>query len=289
MTVIVIGAGASGMVAALTAAEKPGNKVILLERQARVGRKLMATGNGRCNLTNLNAAPERYHGADVGFMSDAMAAFSPADTVSFFKSLGLLTVSEEGGRIYPLSNSANSVADVLRYALEQAGVEIISGQPARAIRRVGGGFAVVTDLDEIAADAVIVAAGSAAGEKLGGVGDGYELLKSLGHSRTALHPSLVQITTENAYPRALKGIKADVQLDLAAVFFPQGAKARYVIGQLGNSHADAGYVIAFIGPGSVICKPQGGEPRLYGGLDIRFIRSFGMLAAGRMGMIIGLL
>lgn len=214
MTVIVIGGGASGMVAALTAAEKNRNSVVLLERQARTGRKLMATGNGRCNLTNMDAAPGNYHGADVAFMAPAMAAFTPADTLAFFRGLGLLTVTEAGGRVYPLSNSANSVADVLRYALEQAGVSVLAGRSARAVRRAGGGFSVVTDEGELAADAVIVAAGGAAGEKLGGVKDGYELLKSLGHARTALFPSLVQITTESAYPRALKGIKADARLTL---------------------------------------------------------------------------
>lgn len=214
MTVIVIGGGASGMVAALTAAEKNRNSVVLLERQARTGRKLMATGNGRCNLTNMDAAPGNYHGADVAFMAPAMAAFTPADTLAFFRGLGLLTVTEAGGRVYPLSNSANSVADVLRYALERAGVSVLAGRSARAVRRAGGGFSVVTDEGELAADAVIVAAGGAAGEKLGGVKDGYELLKSLGHARTALFPSLVQITTESAYPRALKGIKADARLTL---------------------------------------------------------------------------
>lgn len=214
MTVIVIGGGASGMVAALTAAESRANRVILLERQARTGRKLMATGNGRCNLTNLNAGPERYHGAETAFPVRALTAFTPADTLAFFKGLGLLTVEEEGGRVYPLSNSANSVADVLRYALEQAGVALRTGESVRAVARGDGGFAVVTDNGALSADAVIVAAGGAAGEKLGGGKDGYALLKALGHSRTALYPALVQITTENTYPRALKGIKADAGLTL---------------------------------------------------------------------------
>ena len=214
MTVIVIGGGASGMVAAITAGERRENSVILLERQARLGRKLMATGNGRCNLTNTDCSLQHYHGTDVGFMAHTIEAFPPADVLEFFKDLGLLTVTEPGGRVYPLSNSANSVADVLRYGLEQSGVRLLSGQPAREIKRAGGGFSVITDTESLEADAVIVAAGGAAGEKLGGGKDGYALLQSLGHSRTALRPALVQITTENAYPRALKGIKADAGLTL---------------------------------------------------------------------------
>ncbi|MEG1633296.1 MAG: NAD(P)/FAD-dependent oxidoreductase [Oscillospiraceae bacterium] len=212
-TVAVIGAGASGMTAALTAA-RAGCRVILFERQARVGRKLMATGNGRCNLTNLGAAPKNYHGGRQDFAAPALAAFPPSATLQFFRELGLLTVTEEGGRVYPLSNSANSVADVLRYALDAAGVELMAPAPARGIRRSGKGFVITTDEKELPADAVIIACGGMAGEKLGGVKDGYDLLMSLGHSRTALRPALVQITTDNTYPRALKGIKADTRLTL---------------------------------------------------------------------------
>ena len=118
-TVIVIGGGASGMIAALTAAENPENRVLLLERQQRVGRKLLATGNGRCNLSNTGAAPDHYHGERADFAASALAKFSPRDTLDYFGKLGLLTVEEYGGRVYPLSNSANSVLDVLRFALER--------------------------------------------------------------------------------------------------------------------------------------------------------------------------
>ncbi len=216
MRAIVIGAGASGMMAALTAAGR-GHSVTLIERQSRAGRKLMATGNGRCNLTNINASPEHYHGADVGFMRTATEKLPPAAALELFASIGLLTVTESGGRVYPLSNSANSVVDVLRYALEAAGVGLISGDRAVEIRGSDGDFQVVTESGRrVGAEAVVVACGGLAGEKLGGVRDGYELLASLGHSRTALRPSLVQITTAPEYPRALKGIKADCSLTLLA-------------------------------------------------------------------------
>ena len=214
MRAIVIGAGASGMTAALTAA-RLGHSVMLIERQARVGRKLMATGNGRCNLTNTGASPEHYHGADVCFMRTAMEKLPPEEALEFFRRIGLLTVTESGGRVYPLSNSANSVVDVLRYALEAAGVELHSGDRAVEIRGSAGDFRVVTEGGaRLGAEAVVVACGGLAGEKLGGGRDGYELLKSLGHSRTALRPALVQIATAPEYPRALKGIKADCALTL---------------------------------------------------------------------------
>ena len=214
--VVVIGGGASGMLAALTAAEEPGNRVILLERQQRLGRKLLATGNGRCNLTNTAAAPEHYHGAEAAFVRPALEKFGPAETLDYFRSLGLLTVEEYGGRVYPLSNAANSVLDVLRYALERSGVELRCACPAREIRRDGAGYTVVTEADTLKADALIVACGGCAGAKLGGVKDGYELLKPLGHKRTGLFPALVQLLTAPEYPRALKGVRCQASLRLCA-------------------------------------------------------------------------
>ena len=215
-TVIIIGAGASGMMAALTAAEMPGLRVVLLERQQRAGRKLLATGNGRCNLTNTGATIENYHGAERDFAAPALAAFPPAAALDFFHGLGLVTVEEYGGRVYPLSDSANSVVDVLRFALDAKGVELKAASPAREIRREKQGFTVVTDTETLRADKLIVACGGAAGEKLGGVMDGYELLKALGHKRTTLYPSLVQLLTAPDYPRALKGVRADCALKLYA-------------------------------------------------------------------------
>ena len=214
-TVIIIGAGASGMAAALTAAGTPKRRVLLLERQQRAGRKLLATGNGRCNLTNIGAEPSRYHGAEADFVRPALTAYPPEETLAWFRALGLVTVTEPGGRVYPLSDSANSVVDVLRFALEAAGVELRAACPVRGLRREKrGGFAVVTDAETLHADKLIVACGGAAGAKLGGVSDGYNLLEPLGHRRTALYPSLVPILTEPDYPRALKGVRADCALRL---------------------------------------------------------------------------
>ena len=213
-TVIVIGGGASGLVAALTAAENPQNRVLLLERQQRIGRKLLATGNGRCNLTNTGATPEHYHGEDPDFVRPALSAFGPRAALDYFHSLGLLTAEEYGGRVYPLSNSANSVLDVLRLALDRAGVEQRCAAPAKAIRREKWGFLVEIDGESLRADAVILACGGAAGAKLGGGLDGYQLAKSLGHKRTGLYPALVQLITEPEYPRSLKGVRAESALTL---------------------------------------------------------------------------
>ena len=208
-TIAVVGGGASGLAAALTAAEKPGRSVILLERQQRVGRKLLSTGNGRCNLSNTRTGLCHYHGASPDFAAAALDRFPPAETLTWFRQLGLLTVEEYGGRIYPMSQSANSVVDILRFACSRAGVELRTSAAVESIIRQGDRFLLSFGEEKLSADRVIIACGGAAGGKLGGVRDGYTLLSSLGHSRTGLFPALVQLTLDSEYPRALKGVRAD--------------------------------------------------------------------------------
>ena len=212
MNVCVIGGGAAGMLAALTAAEN-GHRVLLLERQSRVGRKLLATGNGRCNLSNYHVSPAHYHGG-AGFCDFALSQFDVGETLQYFASLGLLTVSEASGRIYPMSNMAGSVLDVLRYALERPEIDLQTSQTVTAVRKMPEGFSVKTETGTFSARCLILAAGGAAGSKVGGGMDGYRLAKSLGHHRTALYPSLVQLKTDPTYPRALKGVKAQCGISI---------------------------------------------------------------------------
>lgn len=213
-TIAIIGGGAAGLMAAYAASRTNENTVILYERQARVGRKLLATGNGRCNLTNLNADVTHYHGQNPGFVRSALDALSVSDTLALFADLGLLTVEGEGGRMYPLSDSANSVLDVLRFAIDRENVTVRAGEPVQSVQRTKKGFLVTTESGKDFADQVIVACGGCAGSKIGGVSDGYTILQSLGHSRTALHPALTQITSDSPYPRSLKGVRAQAALKL---------------------------------------------------------------------------
>lgn len=211
MTVAVVGGGASGLMAAIRAAGKPGKQVVILERQSRVGRKLAATGNGRCNLTNINISPDRYHGG-ADFVVPALQRTDAESAIRLFESLGLLCAVEEDGRVYPYTDQANSVVDVLRFAAAGRGVSVRCGCEVLGVRRRGKGFALETAEETVAADKLIIACGGAAGARLGGGMSGYRLLEALGHSRTELRPALVQLKTEGGETRALKGVRAEAEL-----------------------------------------------------------------------------
>ena len=208
MKILIIGGGASGMMAALTASQA--HEVVLLERQNRMGRKLLATGNGRCNLTNLNLSPDHYHGQAPDFCRFALESFSVEQTLDFFRSIGLVTTAEDSGRVYPYSDSANSVVDVLRLPLEhRENVTIVTGSEVQSISRKKGTFFAHTTENDYVGDAVIVSTGGVAGGKLGGTDLGYKLLASFGHTRTKLYPSLVQLRTDTGLVRSLKGVRCD--------------------------------------------------------------------------------
>jgi len=214
MVIGIIGGGASGMAAALAAAENPGVQVVLLERQARVGRKLQATGNGRCNLSNLHALEGHYHGENAAFADAALKAFDPDSTLSWFRKLGLYTVAEESGKIYPYSDQANSVVDVLRLALEKPNIILKTGFEVQKINKTAEGF-VISDGDKnINCDKLIVACGGLAGTKLGGTMSGYKLLAKLGHRSTRLRPALVQIKSDWTGIAALKGVRANCHIEI---------------------------------------------------------------------------
>ena len=214
MRIGIIGGGASGMAAALAAAENPNAHVTIFERQARVGRKLQATGNGRCNLTNLHADQGGYHGADPAFSKPAIDAFGPEATLNWFRGLGLYTVAEASGKVYPYSDQANSVVDVLRLSLEKENIELITGYEVQKIQKTGEIFLVTNGETPLEFDKLIVACGGLAGSKLGGTMAGYKLLAKLGHRSTRLRPALVQIKTRWNGIAALKGVRANCHVQI---------------------------------------------------------------------------
>ena len=209
MRIGIIGAGAAGMAAALAASEHPDVQVLLLERQARVGRKLAATGNGRCNLSNIHAGEGGYHGDDPHFSEYAIGQFGPEQTLEWFRSLGLYTVTEATGKVYPYSDQANSVVDVLRFALVRPNIELVTDFEVLRLRRTDDGFLLEGKDRNVECDRLIVACGGLAGTKLGGTMAGYKLLRSVGHKCTKLRPALVQVKTGWSGVSALKGVRAN--------------------------------------------------------------------------------
>lgn len=214
VTVGIIGAGAAGMTAALAASLNENVQVVLLERHARVGRKLQATGNGRCNLTNIHAATKGYHGEDISFIQPAMRAMNPEKTLAWFRDLGLYTVIEDSGKVYPYSDQANSVVDVLRLALNRPNIDLRTGFEVQKIAKSEDGFTVTNGEETIFCDKLIIACGGLAGTKLGGSMSGYKLLGKLGHKSTRLRPSLVQLKSNWGGLASLKGVRANANVKI---------------------------------------------------------------------------
>ena len=197
------------MAAALAAAENPNVHVKLFERHSRVGRKLLATGNGRCNLSNIHAATMGYHGQEADFAMSALTEFNPQKTLEWFRNLGLFTVIEDSGRVYPYSDQANSVVDVLRLALDKPNISVLTGFEVQKITKVGAQFKVEGADEQILCDKIIIACGGLAGTKLGGSMSGYKLLSKLGHKSTRLRPALVQLKTDWTGIASLKGVRCN--------------------------------------------------------------------------------
>lgn len=214
--IAVVGGGASGLMAALSAGKRLGpGKVVVLEKQNRVGKKLAATGNGRCNLTNMSPEPWRYHGADVGFMRPAMSAFPPETVRNIFEGLGLMTKEEAQGKVYPTSDQASSVLDVLRLELESLGVQEKCEAGVQGLNPIRHGFELRLQGDEkVFAQRVIWAPGGQTAPNLGGDVSGLSILKALGHPVAKCFPALVQLKTPPEAVRALKGIKYEGEISI---------------------------------------------------------------------------
>ena len=208
--IAVIGGGASGMIAAITA-RKSGKEVVVLERKDRILKKVLITGNGRCNITNVNANISNYFGKNISSVENILNSFNPQDTMDFFNGLGIICNEENRGKVYPLSGQASSVVDALRFEAERLGVRIETEFYVRKIEKEGFKFKIYSeDRKKIEAGRVIIAAGGQSYPELGSNGSGFELAKELGHSVTKLSPSIVQLKSEKHQVKGLQGIKTDV-------------------------------------------------------------------------------
>jgi predicted Rossmann fold flavoprotein len=210
--VIVVGGGPAGLMAAGTAARQ-GARTILLERMARPGRKLRITGKGRCNLSNVSPVPDfiSHFGKNGRFLRQAFSRFFVDDLRRFFSSLGIETVVERGGRVFPECAGAPEVTDALADWVSISGVELVTGRRVSEILMAEGrAQGVVSDRGrsqhKTTGDAVIVATGGASYPLTGSTGDGYALARSLGHTVVPVRPALVPLVTRERWPEALAGV-----------------------------------------------------------------------------------
>ena len=206
-TVAVIGGGASGMMAAVTAASE-GARVILLEHKDRIGKKILSTGNGRCNFTNIHQEPICYHSEDSMFPWEVVERFNAQAVISFFLQLGVYS-KNRNGYIYPNSDQASAVLDAFRMELDRLKVEIRTGVECREIRSGKKGFTVLTDQGPVRADRVILCAGSKAAPTTGSDGSGYDLAKKLGHRILPVLPALTALKCEEKFFKSIAGVRAN--------------------------------------------------------------------------------
>ncbi|HHT64960.1 MAG: NAD(P)/FAD-dependent oxidoreductase [Caldicoprobacterales bacterium] len=205
--VIIVGGGAAGMVAAISA-RRQGAMVTVLERNPRVGKKLLATGNGRCNFTNINADVNCYSGNDPKFVYSALSAFTVEDTLRFFEKLGIQHKVEDLGKVFPMSGQASSMLDVLLYEMEQSGIQIICSAYVTDLEKKNKRFYIRTESGRIyEGDRVILAAGGKAMPSSGSDGNGLELAAKLGHRITDVFPALVQLMLDGKYFKRIDGVK----------------------------------------------------------------------------------
>ncbi len=210
--VYIIGGGASGMIAAV-AARRMGADVTILERNNRVGRKILATGNGRCNYTNVETSIEDYN--NPSFVSYALSHFSPAKALDFFSELGIVPKVEKEGKTYPLSEQASSIVDVFLYELDHLNIEVVTDAFVSNIIRKNNYFTVqLEDGRNFDADKVIISTGGMALPKSGSDGSGYDLAKKLGHTITEVFPSIVKLKLDSPYLKHLEGIKMPTKVEL---------------------------------------------------------------------------
>ena len=262
--IIIIGGGASGLAAALAAAKECGGRcVTVLERLDRVGKKLLATGNGRCNLTNRNAAPEHYHSADTARLADILERTPPDAVLDFFGEMGLLCDTQADGRVYPYCYQASMVLDVLRAALERAGVDVACSCEVAEVEKGPGGFSVRTrDGRAFSAACVVLAAGGQAGPQFGTDGSAFALARMLGHSVAEPYPCLVPLRCAG-FPVGLKGVRANCALSLYLDGRCAGTERGEVqFAEYGLSGIPAMQLSCLLGPG---VKKAGGQRGFFSG------------------------
>jgi hypothetical protein len=211
--IAIIGGGAAGLMAALSAA-RSGADVTVYEHNSGVGKKILASGNGRCNIINTTASAADYAGNDPHFVSYALKQLSFGYFEKFCHSIGLLLDVKEDGRCYPLSNEAKSVLIAFKSAVNEAGVHIHTDTSVSGLSKKEGRFIVETNHEKSVYDKVLIATGSEAAPQLGATADGYNFAKKFGHEILPTYPSLVQLHLDSKNHHKMAGVKTTAEVTL---------------------------------------------------------------------------
>lgn len=207
--VLIVGGGAAGMFASVTAAEN-GHEVLVFEKNEKLGKKLFITGKGRCNLTNACDMDQLFHCvvSNSKFLYSSFYGFTNQDVIACFESLGLRTKIERGDRVFPVSDHSSDVIRVLADRMQQLGVKVFYNTEVQEIVQKDGAFhhIVLGDKREVCADACIIATGGLSYQSTGSTGDGFRFAKAMGHEITECMPSLVPLETKESWVKDLQGL-----------------------------------------------------------------------------------
>lgn len=213
MKIGIIGAGASGLIAAITAA-KEGADVTLIEKKDRIGKKILATGNGKCNFTNSSMSAIDFRSQSNTIFSDYISQFNEANVISFFQDLGML-IKEKNGYFYPRSEQASTVLDMLRSQIKEQNIVILTEKYPISIAKKKKNFELLLNTNEkLYFDRIIIASGSFAGEKKRDDYTGYTYAKNLGHTLIPIVPALVQVRAKGKEFKSISGVRCDANISL---------------------------------------------------------------------------
>ena len=195
---IIIGAGATGLCAAITVA-RAGRKVTLLEQNSKIGKKILVSGNGKCNIGNRYIDLNRFHSQNPKFIEKVLEGRDFKVIEKFFTSIGLELIEGKEGKMFPMSLQASSVVELLEYEAKRVGVQIVCDCTVTSIERKNNTFTVETSQGTKTCEKLLLASGSPAAPQLGGSNSGYAFATKMGHSLIPRHPSLVQLCSEETW------------------------------------------------------------------------------------------
>jgi len=205
-TMIIIGAGAAGLCTAITSA-RAGKSVTLLEQNSKVGKKILVSGNGKCNIGNKYINANRFHGQNSNFIEEVLEGYDFEVVKKFFTSIGLELTEEKEGKMFPLSLQASSVVELLEYEAKRVGVQIVCDCAVTSISKENTTFTVETSQGKKMCEKLVLASGSSAAPQLGGSNSGYAFATKMEHSLIKRHPSLVQLCSEESWVKGCAGVK----------------------------------------------------------------------------------